>query len=78
MTNTVSAASSSEPSHSLTKAHPKTIYLADYEPPHYWVDTVDLVFDLHDNYTEVKSKLAVRRNEEVANKETPLVLLAKN
>lgn len=75
MTNT--AASPNDPSLVAHKAHPKTIYLADYEAPHYWVDTVDLVFDLHDNCTEVRSKLSVRRNEEVANRETPLVLLGE-
>lgn len=53
---------------------PKTTYLKDYQPPHYWVDSVDLVFDLFEDYTEVRSTLCVRRNTGVAQEQTPFIL----
>jgi len=57
---------------------PKTIYLKDYTPPDYWVDAVDLIFDLYDDHTLVHSTLTCRRNTETADKSTPLVLNGKN
>src|SRR3990167_9721880 len=41
---------------------PKTIYLADYHPPAYYVDEIHLDFDLGDEETIVKSQMYVRRN----------------
>ncbi|MEF8686770.1 UNVERIFIED_CONTAM: aminopeptidase N [Comamonas sp. A-3] len=41
------------------------IYRADYEAPAWWIDTVDLTFDLDPAKTRVLSKLRVRRNPEV-------------
>lgn len=41
---------------------PKTIYLADYHPPAYFVDEIHLDFDLGDEETIVKSQMYVRRN----------------
>ena len=38
------------------------IRLADYQPPAYLIDTVDLTFDLDPTATRVKAKLAMRRN----------------
>lgn len=73
MTNTNAQASHSEASESNI-TQPKTIYLKDYQAPHYWVDTVNLVFDLHDEFTEVKSTLFCRRNSAVATSKTPLIL----
>ncbi len=43
---------------------PQTIYLKDYQPPHYWIDTVDLTFELDPSSTIVRSRLAMRRNPE--------------
>ncbi len=54
---------------------PKTIYLKDYQPPAYWVETVDLTFHLEETKTLVKSHVTFKRNENVANANTPLVLL---
>jgi aminopeptidase N len=45
-----------------TQASPPTIYLRDYQPPAWLVDTVDLQFVLNDTATEVTSSLALRRN----------------
>jgi aminopeptidase N len=38
---------------------------ADYAPPAYWVDTVDLSFDLDPAKTRVLNKMQVRRNADV-------------
>lgn len=53
---------------------PKITYLKDYQPPHYWVDTVDLVFDLKESETDVKTTLTLRRNKAVSSAQTPLIL----
>jgi aminopeptidase N len=38
---------------------------ADYAPPAYWIDTVDLTFDLDPAKTRVLNKMQVRRNMDV-------------
>lgn len=40
----------------------RTIYLADYKPPAFLVDAVDLDVDIHPGATVVRSRLAMRRN----------------
>lgn len=45
-----------------TMTQPKTVYLADYHPPAYFVDEIHLDFDLADEETIVKSQMYVRRN----------------
>lgn len=57
-----------------THVSPKTIYLKDYTPPHYWIDKVDLTFELEPNKTLVHSQLECRRNNAVANESTPFIL----
>lgn len=52
---------------------PKAIYLKDYTPPAYQIDTVALHFCLNDDKTVVTSKLSMRRAEKIA-ANTPLVL----
>lgn len=42
----------------MRDAAPKTIYLSDYKPFGYQIDTVELTFDLHPNATRVKSRIA--------------------
>ncbi|MBL4762947.1 MAG: aminopeptidase N [Gammaproteobacteria bacterium] len=61
----------------MKHANPKTIYLKDYQQPDYWVLSVDLVFDLFDDYTDVVSVLQVKRNAGVT-AEQPLVLDGEN
>ena len=51
---------------------PQTIYLKDYTQPAYWIDTVDLDFDIGAGGTTVRATLAMRRNPAVAAQ--PLVL----
>ncbi len=45
----------------LTPKTPKTIYLSDYQPTDYKIDSIDLHFDLHETKTLVKSKLSVKK-----------------
>ncbi|MGD8886679.1 MAG: M1 family aminopeptidase, partial [Gammaproteobacteria bacterium] len=56
---------------------PRPIYLSEYKPTDYWVDTVDLHFDLHETATQVTSRLGIRRRESVAATQ-PLVLHGEN
>ena len=42
---------------------PKTTYRHDYTPPDYWIESVDLDFELDEDCTRVRSTLLVRRNE---------------
>ncbi len=51
---------------------PQTIYLKDYTPPAFLVDTVDLDFVIEAGGTTVTATLALRRNPGVAAQ--PLVL----
>ncbi|VAW61098.1 Membrane alanine aminopeptidase N [hydrothermal vent metagenome] len=44
---------------------PDTIYLKDYTPPQYWIDTVDLRFELGEEHTRVVSEMAIRRNQDL-------------
>ncbi len=43
-------------------AVPREVRLADYRPPAFLVDTVELEFDLDETATRVRSRLAMRRN----------------
>ncbi|MDD5388695.1 MAG: aminopeptidase N [Gallionellaceae bacterium] len=51
---------------------PTAIYLKDYTPPAWLVDTVDLHVAIHDGHTEVRARLACKRNPQGAG--GPLVL----
>jgi aminopeptidase N len=57
----------------MKDAAPKVIYLKDYCQPPYWIETVDLVFDLGEEQTRVSSKLKLKRNTAAAG-ERSLVL----
>jgi len=46
----------------MKDATPKAIYLKDYSPPEYWIDRVDLRFELGEDQTRVLSRLELRRN----------------
>ena len=41
---------------------PQLIYLKDYTPPAWWVDSVDLHVALHDGHALVRARLACRKN----------------
>jgi aminopeptidase N len=53
---------------------PRETRLADYRPPEFLIDTVDLSFDLDEAATRVRSRLALRRNPASADKHAPLSL----
>lgn len=52
---------------------PRPIYLSEYRPADYLIDTIDLHFDLHETATRVKARLGVRRRDGV-NESQPIVL----
>jgi len=52
--------------HSLdAQAAPKAVLRSEYTAPAYWIDTVDLSFDLDPTKTRVLNKMTVRRNPQV-------------
>ena len=55
----------------MNQTSPKVQYRDDYQAPHYWIDTLDLDIQLHDNATQVVAISRVRRNGE---HDEPLVL----
>ncbi len=48
------------------QAAPSAILRTDYEAPAYWIDTVDLSFDLDPAKTRVLNRMRLRRNPDVA------------
>ncbi len=44
---------------------PNTIYLKDYSQPQYWIDSINLHFELGEDETRVVSEMEVRRNREL-------------
>ncbi len=61
---------------------PKRIYRADYTEPDYWIDRVDLDFDLgcdpQGEVTAVRAKLEVRRNPALRGDPPPLILVGED
>src|SRR6266851_942098 len=55
-------------------APPQPVRLADYTPPAFLIDTVDLVFDLGADDTRVRSRLGIRRNPAVSERAAALHL----
>ena len=53
---------------------PQTIFLKDYRPPQFLIDTVDLHIDLAEEWTTVKAKLNFRRNPASSENSETLVL----
>jgi aminopeptidase N len=49
----------------LTDQTPTLVKREDYTPPAYWIDTVDLSFDLDPAKTRVLNKMRLRRNPDV-------------
>ena len=52
----------------------REVRLADYAPPDFLVDTVDLTFELDEAATKVTARLAMRRNPASADRAAPLRL----
>ena len=57
----------------MKDATPKVIYLTDYSQPAYWINKVDMVFELGEVQTRVSSTLSLKRNEKISG-EKSLVL----
>jgi aminopeptidase N len=55
-------------------APPQPVRLADYRPPGFLIDTVDLDFVLDTSRTRVRSSLRLRRNQQAADRSGPLQL----
>ena len=58
----------------LRDSQPKTIYLKHYRLPDFLIDRTDLVIDLGETETRVRSRLAMRRNPDSDNHQAPLAL----
>jgi aminopeptidase N len=56
------------------QATPREVRLADYAPPAYLVDTVELTFELNEAATKVTARLALRRNPASPDATAPLHL----
>ncbi len=52
----------------------KIVYLKDYTPPDYLIGTVELHFDLHEEFATVRSFLTLHRNYDKAQQKRPLIL----
>lgn len=50
----------------VIKMEPKTIYLKDYTPSKFLIDTIDLEVDIHDEKTIVRSKMVLKKNVPIA------------
>jgi aminopeptidase N len=53
---------------------PRPVRLAEYRPPDFLIDTVDLVFELGESDTRVKSRLRIQRNPESSDRSAALQL----
>ncbi|MCX7814549.1 MAG: aminopeptidase N, partial [Tepidimonas ignava] len=49
----------------LREGSPRIVRREDYAPPAYWIDSVDLTFDLDPAKTRVLNRMRVRRNPDV-------------
>lgn len=58
----------------MSDSTPKTVYLKDYTPSAFLIDTVDLDVAVFEDHTRVRSRLAVRRNSAAADASAALVL----
>ena len=55
-------------------SQPGTIFLKDYQAPKFLIDKTDLVVELGNEQTTVRSTLAIRRNPDTDSRESPLEL----
>ena len=58
----------------MNKAEPKTTYLADYKPPPFLIEAVDLEFEIQEDHTLVTSSLEVTKNPQSDEKTGPFNL----
>ena len=60
--------------HEENLAKPKVNFRVDYQVPNYLIETVDLQFELGEDFTTVESKLAVVPNPAHTGARGPLIL----
>ena len=58
----------------MKTVNPQVIQLKDYSVPDFLISTVDLYFDLHEEYAQVSSKLHIKRNPKSVVPQAPLIL----
>ena len=58
----------------MTQDNPHTIRLADYAPPDFLIDTVDLDVNFQNGEAHVTARLALRRNPAAKTPDAALVL----
>jgi aminopeptidase N len=61
----------------MRDATPQTVYLKDYTPPEYLVDSVELEFELDEQRTVVRSRLCLRRNPDIKADGVSLTLMGE-
>lgn len=61
-----------KPAQDMQVGTPVTIYRKDYIAPGFWVDTVEMGFDLHPQRTHVATRITMRRNHDSAEKDLVL------
>ena len=61
----------------MTEKRHDAIYRSDYRPPPFLIETVDLDFDLGEEFTIVRSTLHIKRNSALGETSFPLVLNGK-
>ena len=60
----------------LREGQTKVIHRADYQQPAFWIDTVELCFDLDPAKTRVLNKMSLRRNAAVPPQPAPFAARA--
>ncbi|WP_038093821.1 aminopeptidase N [Acidihalobacter prosperus] len=58
----------------MKEASPRTIYLKDYQEPAFLIERTELRFELGEDFTQVETRLQLRRNPAAASADAPLVL----
>ena len=61
----------------MSTEKPQAVLREDYCPPDYWIDRVDLSFDLGEEETQVRTRLQVRRREDLSGDLPPLILVGE-
>jgi aminopeptidase N len=61
----------------MSAEKPQVVYRRDYRPPDYRIDTVDLDFDLREDETLVRARLAIHREPVAIGDVPPLVLVGQ-
>ena len=58
----------------MSEEKPRAVCRSDYRQPDFWIDSVDLHFELGEVDTRVRARLKLRLNEALAGDRPPLVL----